>query len=273
MASDSIRTVVAPSRREVDQPSLLARALEPATRALFMEAGVRAGMRVLDVSSGVGDVAFVAREIVGPQGSVTGFDSSAASVSYANDWAAFRGLANVRFIEGQIGTLSFESAFDVIVGRVVLMYSLDPVRDLRALVRHLKPGGLVIFQEFDLLAGKTVPSAPVIDQVREWLLEGFSQAGIELEMGPKLYSTFTEAGLMPPEMRVDGFIGGEESVVPQLVADAARMLMPQLEALGITTEGEVHTDTLEKRMRADLARTGGVMSGPPLIGAWARLAN
>ena len=30
-------------------------------------------------------------------------------------------------------------------------------------------------------------------------------------------------------------------------------------------------DTLEERMRADLARTGGVMSTPLLIGAWARL--
>jgi SAM-dependent methyltransferase len=273
MASDSIGTVIAPSHRQVDQPSLLARALAPATRALFMEAGVRSGMRVLDVSSGVGDVAFVAREIVGPQGSVTGFDSSAASVAYANDWAAFRGLTNVQFIESHIDALSFESAFDAIVGRVVLMYSRDPVRDLRALVRHLKPGGLVIFQEFDLLAGKTVPSAPVIDQVREWLLGGFDQAGIELEMGPRLYSTFTAAGLAPPEMRVDGFMGGENSIVPELVADAARLLMPQLEALGITSESEVQTDTLEKRMRADLARSGGVMSAPLLIGAWARLAG
>jgi SAM-dependent methyltransferase len=230
-------------------------------------------MRVLDVCSSVGDVAFVAREIVGSDGSVTGFDSSAASVAYANDWAAFRGLTNVRFIEGQIDTLSFESAFDAIVGRVVLMYSRDPVQDLRALVRHLRPGGVIIFQEFDLLAGKSVPPAPVIDQVRDWLLEGFAQAGIELEMGPKLYSTFTAAGLAPPEMRVDGFMGGEKSIVPELVADAARMLMPQLEALGIASEGEVQTDTLEKRMRADLARTGGVMSAPLLIGAWSRLAE
>lgn len=273
MASDLIDIAIPRSHREADQASLLARALEPATRALFTDAGLRPGMRVLDACSSVGDVAFVARDIVGPEGSVTGFDSSPASVAYANDRASFRGLTNVTFIEGQIDTVSFETAFDVIVGRVVLMYSRNPVRDLRGLVRNLKPGGLVIFQEFDLLAGKTVPSAPVIDQVREWLLEGFAQAGIELEMGPKLYSTFTGAGLAPPEMRVDGFIGGEKSVVPQLVADAARMLMPQLEALGVTTEGEAQTHTLEKRMRADLARTGGVMSAPLLIGAWARLAN
>ena len=72
-------------------------------------------------------------------------------------------------------------------------------------------------------------------------------------------------------MRVDGFIGGAESIAPALVANVARMLMPQAEALSAISANEVQIDTLEERMRADLARTGGVMSTPLVIGAWARL--
>jgi SAM-dependent methyltransferase len=272
MTKGSVEEIIIRSREDVDQPGLLARAFESFTGALFAEAGLQAGMRVLDVSSSVGDVAFLAREFVGADGHVTGFDSSAATVACANERATFKGLANVSFVEARFDELPFgQDFFDAIVGRLVLMYRREPVADLRSLLRCLRPGGLAVFQELDMLPGRTVPSAAVVNDVRAWLLDTFARAGIELEMGPKLYATFTAAGLNPPQMRVDGFIGGAESICPELVANVARMLLPQAEALGAVSSKEVQIDTLEEQMRADLARTGGVMSTPLLIGAWARL--
>ncbi len=274
MTNDIVEGVIAHSRdEELDQPSLLPRAFEPLTRLLFTEAGLHPGMRVLDVCSGGGDVALLAREFVGPDGHVTGFDRSYGTIAYANERAAFRSLDNVKFIEADVENLPFGQDFDAIVGRIVLMYRLDPIRDLRALVRCLRPGGLVVFQEFDMLPGKTVPPAAVIDDVRGWLLDFFARAGLELEMGPKLYAAFKAAGLNAPQMRVDGFIGGAESICPELVASVAGMLLAQAEALGAITSEEVQIDTLEERMRADLSRTGGVMSTPLLIGAWSRLPD
>jgi len=273
MAKGVVEEVITRSREEVDQPGLLARALEPLTRTLFAQAGLQPRMRVLDVCSSVGDVGFLAREIIGPDGNVTGFDSSAETVAYANERATFKGLANVNFVEASFEELPFGQDFDAIVGRLVLMYRRDPVADLRSLVRCLRPGGLVVFQELDMLPGKTVPPAPVVDGVRAWLLDTFARAGLELEMGPKLYATFEAAGLNPPEMRVDGFIGGTGSIAPALVADVARMLTPQAEALGAVSSGQVQIDTLEERMRADLEGTRGVMSTPLVIGAWATLPS
>ena len=273
MTNGSVEEVIARSREEVDQPSLLAQAFEPLTRALFVEAGLGPGMSVLDVCSSVGDVALLAREIVGSDGHVTGFDSSAATVAYANERAAFRGLANTKFVEACFEELPFGRDFDAIVGRLVLMYRRDPVADLRSLVRCLRPGGLVVFQELDMLPGRTVPAAAVVDDARAWLLDTFARSGIELEMGSKLFATFRGAGLNPPQMRVDGFIGGAESIAPALVAHVARMLMPQAEALGAVSAREVQIDTLEDRMRADLTRTGGVMLTPLVIGAWGRLQD
>ena len=269
MTNDSTESVAARSPVELDQPSLSACAFEPLTRSLFSEAGLEAGMRVLDVCSGVGDVAFLAREIVGSEGHVTGFDRMSAAVIYANERAAFRSLRNVKFVEAEIENLPFGQEFDAIVGRVVLMYRRDPVSDLRNLIRCLRPGGLVIFQELDMLPGKTVPPAAVVDDVRAWLLDTFARAGIELETGSKLYGMYKAAGLNPPQMRVDGFIGGADSIAPALVANVARMLLPQAEALGAVTAKDVQIETLEERIRADLVRTGGVMSTPLLIGAWA----
>jgi ubiquinone/menaquinone biosynthesis C-methylase UbiE len=267
----SIKTETAQSLDAADEASLSARAFEPHTRSVFLQAGLEPGMRVLDAWSGAGDVAFIARGIVGQYGSVTGFDHSAATVAYAMDRAKARGFDNVDFVQADVDKLPFGREFDAIVGRVVLMYRLDPIGDLQKLVRYLKPGGLVVFQESDLLTGKTVPAAPVIDKVRDWMLDAFARAGIEMEMGHKLYQTFKAAGLNPPEMEIDGFIGGVEDISPTLFANVVRSLVPQLEALGVATADEVQIDTLEERMRRDLAETGGVMSTPLLIGAWARL--
>jgi ubiquinone/menaquinone biosynthesis C-methylase UbiE len=51
--------------RELERLTLQARLYEPLTRRLFDAAGLRAKMRVLDIGSGAGDVAFLAREFVG----------------------------------------------------------------------------------------------------------------------------------------------------------------------------------------------------------------
>jgi hypothetical protein len=48
----------------------------PGTRMVFAEAGIRPGMRVLDLGCGAGDSTFVAADLVGPGGSVTGLDHS-----------------------------------------------------------------------------------------------------------------------------------------------------------------------------------------------------
>lgn len=221
-------------------------------------------MRVLDMCSGSGDLAFLAREIVGSEGHVTGVDPVPQAVDHARERAAFRGLANVEFVEAELDGLPDTGQFDAIIGRSVLMYRADPVHDLRTLVRHLRPGGIVAFQEFDLLAAKTIPPSPLIEQVRDWLFDTFAGAGIELEMGPKLHAAFTAAGLPPPRMRVDGLIGGEHSVGPTLVANVARTLVSQLNTRDIAG---AEIDTLEERMRAELAATGGVLLAPLLIGA------
>jgi len=265
MTNESIDAVMARSREEVDQPSLSARALEPFTRSFLSDAGVAPGMRVLDMCSGTGDLTFLLREIVGPEGHVTGIDPSFQAVDYAKERTAFRGFTNVEFVAAELDNLPVGRAFDAIVGRGVLAYRRHPAQDLHSLVRHLQPGGIVAFQEFDLLSAKTVPPTPLLEQAHDWLIDGFASAGIEREMGPKLYATFMAAGLPPPQMRVDGLIGGAESVSLALVANVVRRLMPPKEGL--------EAETLEERMRAELAKTGGVVMAPLLIGAWAKLAD
>jgi predicted RNA methylase len=62
------------AEHELERLNLQARMIEPFTRHLFRQAGLSAGMRVLDVGCGCGDVAFLAAELVGPSGQVVGVD-------------------------------------------------------------------------------------------------------------------------------------------------------------------------------------------------------
>jgi SAM-dependent methyltransferase len=81
--------------------------------------------------------------------------------------------------------------FDAVVGRYILQHLRDPVLALRQLVRHLRPGGIVAFQEADLTRlGTSVPPVPLFEQVGEWIKEPFRREGLDLQFGLRLYGVF-----------------------------------------------------------------------------------
>src|SRR5262252_3435792 len=132
------------SEQELERLSHQGQVFAPFTRQLFEQAGMRPGMRVLDVGSGAGDVAFLAAELVGPSGEVVGADREAAAVDWATARARSREVTNVKFLANDPAGMEFDRKFDAVVGRLVLMYYPDPVGALQKLVRHLQPGGLII---------------------------------------------------------------------------------------------------------------------------------
>ena len=92
------------------------------TRRWLVEAGIRTGLRVLDVGSGVGDVALLAAELVGPTGEVVGTDRVDTPLALAAERAAARRLTNLRFLVCDPAETTFDEPFDAVVGRYVLMY-------------------------------------------------------------------------------------------------------------------------------------------------------
>jgi ubiquinone/menaquinone biosynthesis C-methylase UbiE len=113
----------------------------PFTRRLLEDAGLRAGMHVLDLGCGPGDVSLLAAEVVGEQGSVLGVDTNASVLQIAQARAQAAGLRQVSFQVGNIDELALTQRFDAIVGRLILMYVREPADVLRQLSTHLRPGG------------------------------------------------------------------------------------------------------------------------------------
>jgi ubiquinone/menaquinone biosynthesis C-methylase UbiE len=123
--------VLGHSDREIERLKAQARLIDPITQRFFREAGMDAGMRVLDVGTGVGDVAFLAAEVVGDEGEVVGVDRVPAVLESARARASARSLRNVQFREGDPGEIAFERPFDAVIGRYVLQFQKDPASMLR----------------------------------------------------------------------------------------------------------------------------------------------
>ena len=115
--------------------------LRPATDAMFSMAGVRAGMRVLDVAAGAGDQTVDLAQRVGPSGVVLATDFSPAILAYAKSNAARAGHANVQTVVADAEQLELpEASFDAAVCRLGLMLLPHPLHALRRMQRSVKPG-------------------------------------------------------------------------------------------------------------------------------------
>src|SRR5262252_10688240 len=68
--------------------------IAPIAERLFREAGIGPGQRVLDLGSGMGDVAILLARLVGPSGEVVGIERDASSIARAKARVAAAGLSN-----------------------------------------------------------------------------------------------------------------------------------------------------------------------------------
>jgi len=272
------------SPRELDRLHFQGRVLAPYTRQFFVDAGLKAGMRVLDVGSGIGEVSFIVAELVGPKGYVLGVDRSAEAVERARTRAIranIRGedgstvmsagaAGKVEFAVGDPAAMHFEEPFDAIVGRFVLMYQSDPAASLRNMLRYLREDGVVAFQEADTTTCRAWPASPVFDEAARWLAEGLRVSGARPELGLEMNALYLDCGLPSPKMRMDVVVSGEdESPVYELLAEAVRSLEPTLVKSKIAPK-ETKMEGLAERMRKEVAAKRGVAMLYGLVGAWAR---
>ena len=253
---------------EVARLEIQGRALAPATRMIFAEAGIRPGMRVLDLGCGAGDAAFVAADLVGPGGSVVGVDRSPDALARARLRAGQRGLTQVQFIEGDINDPAPGGPFDAIVERVVLLWVPDPAAVLRRQATVLRPGGLVVPIETDFSI-RWLPETPTTTQVRSWMLEAAARAGIS-GPGPQLWAIVQEAGLRPLGMiGIQPHFGPDDPVGIAWSTEAMHGFAELIVSTGVATAEEIGMETFEQRLAAEQQKYQAVCALPVVYSAWA----
>jgi ubiquinone/menaquinone biosynthesis C-methylase UbiE len=120
---------------------VFAESLSRATDALIDMAGIRPGMRVLDLVCGAGSQSIQAAKRVGPNGKVVASDISGTMLEHARRNAARAGLQNIETLECAADELDETQApFDASICRLGLMLFPSPQEALEAVRRVLKPG-------------------------------------------------------------------------------------------------------------------------------------
>jgi SAM-dependent methyltransferase len=237
---------------------------------IFAEAGIRPGMRVLDLGCGPGDSTFVAADLVGPGGSVVGLDHSPDALARARLRAGQRGLAQVEFIDGDMHDPAPGGPFDAIVERMSLWRDPDPAAVLRRQATVLRPGGLVVAIEVDFSPVYEEPGTPFLNQWASWAPEAFARAGMASNPGRRLWAVVEEAGLRPLGMiGVQPHFGpGDEDALSFLV-ETMRNLVPVLVGTGVATAEEIGMETYEQRLRDEWERTRAVAGSGMQTSVWA----
>ena len=200
-----------------------------------------------------------------------GVDRERKAVDWARARAHSQGITNVKFVEGDPTEMEFDRQFDAIVGRLVLMYYADPSGAIRKLIKNVRPGGLIVFQEVDLANARSVPVAPLYERCLTWIKQALSASGARINFGSELYPVFLAAGLPGQAMRMDALIGGgPHCPVHEIVAELVQSLLPAMEKLNIAGATEVGISTLAQRMRDEVVALKGVVVSAGFIGAWSR---
>lgn len=218
------------------------------TERLLLDAGIKPGMKVLDIGCGFGEVTFLIAELIGKSGEVIGIDSNELAITKAKGRIKESGFSNINFKQEDLTKVSSElGRFDAVVARRVLMYLPNVRNILRNLSNLLAPYGLFVFQESDstLVPGGIV-SLPLHDRVINWMWRTVESEDGDIHIGFKLPQIMTDAGIVIDHIRAEPVIQGQGSHYP--LHFIIRAMLPRIIEHNIANEEEIDIDTLEERL-------------------------
>src|SRR5262250_2084546 len=147
MAETQPNYVMGHTDRERRRLALQATILNPLTDSFLRHAGISAGMRVLDLGCGIGEVSLIAARLVGPHGRVHGIDLDPAALEIARSRIHSAGYDRVTFEAVGLEEHSPSVPYDAVIGRHILIHTKDALAVLKKAVAMVRVGGLLAFQE------------------------------------------------------------------------------------------------------------------------------
>ena len=121
-------------------------------------AHIKDGDVVVDLGSGAGNDAFIARSVAGANGKIIGIDFTEKMVAKARMNAGKLGFNNVEFLQGDIESIPLsDNVADVVVSNCVLNLVPDKAKAFAETFRILKPGGH--FSVSDIVLKGDLPEA------------------------------------------------------------------------------------------------------------------
>ncbi len=215
------------------------------TKKFFQEIGISEGMIVLDVGCGRGITTELLAEIVGLKGKVIGLDSNVNALNTALVNAKSKNLNNIEYLSSDLMSLRLDNRkFDAIVGRRVLKYLSNPKQAIENLSNHLKPNGIMGFQEHDSTSVIDKEKMPLHYKVNNWFWKLIERSGGNTTIGKDLWNIFNHKSISVRNIKPKAIVQTPEndvSIIPILQALSGLLI-----AKGIVKENEMSTELIEK---------------------------
>jgi len=175
------------------------------TRQMLLEAGLKPGMRVLDMACGAGTVSCWLARQVGPTGKVVAADISDAQLDVARaEWEAHSDLPEIEFVEASAYDTGLPSeSFDIVHARLLLCHLDQPHKALREFYRLLKPGGAVVCHELHLSGVMAYPACRHHERSVEIGHARGKAIGVNYNFGLELPVALMDAGFQTPVVRME----------------------------------------------------------------------
>jgi SAM-dependent methyltransferase len=267
--SEGTAYVLGSDDAEIARLDAQAGSIAGATEALLRAAGIGGAMRVLDLGTGLGHVAFMVADLLDPGGSVLGVDQAERLLEVAERRRASAGVENIEFRQADARTFNASERFDAIVARLLLFHLPDREDVLRRQLDALRPGGTMVMVEFDIGAMRAEPEVALVEDVRRWIEAAFRAAGADPRIGTQAGQLLRRAGFADVStLGVQAYFAPSDPTGPLLCAGVTRTLAPQIVAQGIADEAELGLDTLQERIAEQVAARDAVILPPAVVGAW-----
>ena len=244
---------------------LINRVKWPTTERLLRTAGLRAGMRVLDLGCG-GDATLRMAALVGAEGEVVGIDLDQWILRLARRQA--ENLAppvTFRYLDAE--ALDEVAAYDFTYARYLMLNLQQPERVFKAMVRALRPGGRLAVEDIFFPGHVCYPPNAAFDRYLELYEAAVRANGADSAIGPRLVGMALDARLteVRVEFVVPVFRDGEGKRIASVTVEHIREAVV---GAGLASNAEVDTVVADLEAFADDDRT--LMSIAPTFQVWGR---
>ena len=259
------RYVLRGGERGYERLQLLARVHRPGTAELFRLAGVRPGMRCLDLGCGGGEVTFDLARLVEPDGSVIGIDMDETKLALARQAIVGQGVTNVEFRAGNVAGWNEPGSYDLVYCRFLLQHLADPVDLLRRMWAAVRPGGAIAVEDADFDGLFCDPENSGFEFWRSMYPRVCALNGGDPAIGRKLYRFFAEAGIGEPELRLRQEAGTQQDL-KDLAISTVEASADAITSAGLATAEQVAAALAD--LTAFAARPGTVVGDPRIFQVW-----
>lgn len=205
--------------------ALMSELLDPTERQQILRLGLQPGWRCLEVGCGNGSIARWLASQVGPTGQVVASDLEISCVMRAE--LPCLEVRQLDILQGPVEQVHY----DLVVTRALLHHLPSPRLALQRMIGALKPGGVLLVTEPDMLPATVAEPEPLRKFWQGWF-RWAEASGIDYFVGSKIAPLMDSLGLrdVAAEGRTVQFNGGSAWAV--YCVETVRELRPKLAESG-----------------------------------------